>query len=134
MRSNELASFVAEAWRGGRVFSLEDLLVLHEVRIERHITTARAAELFQIGEHEARDVLNRLADRGLVEARGRTRGRRYHLAAALYRRFGELAQYVLVRGFDEIQQEQMVLTYVDRHGSITHRGSGRTVPDSFRAS
>lgn len=117
----ELAGFIAEARRTGREYSLEDLLVLHEIRIERHITTARAAELFQVGEHEARDVLNGLADRGLVEARGRTKGRSYHLASALYRRFGELAQYVRVRGFDEIQQEQMVLTFVDRHGSITRR-------------
>lgn len=69
-------------------------MILHEVRVERHITTARAAEILQVGEHEARDVLNRLADRGLVEARGRTKGRSYHLAAALYRRSGELTQYV----------------------------------------
>ena len=117
----ELAGLVAEARRRGQEFSLEDLLVLHEVRVERHITTTRAAELFQVGEHEARDVLNRLADRGLVEARGRTKGRRYHLAAALYRRFGELAQYVRGRDFDEIQQEQMVLTFVDQHGSIARR-------------
>ena len=117
----ELAGFIAEARQHGQEFSLQDLLTLHEVRIERRITTGRAAELFQVDVQEAREVLNRLSDLGLLETRGRTRDRVYHLAAALYRRFGEPAQYVRVRGFDRIQQEQMVLTFVDRHGSITRR-------------
>jgi len=56
-----------------------------------------------------------------LEARGESKGRTYHLAASVYRRLGEPTQYVRTRGFDEIQQEQMVLTYVDRHGSITRR-------------
>lgn len=117
----ELAAFAAEARRGGEAFSLEDLLVLHEVRRERRITVARAAELFQVDRHQARVVLNDLTDRGLVETRGRTSGLAYHLAAPLYRRFGQPAQYVDVRGFDRIQQEQMVLTFVDKHDSITRR-------------
>ena len=117
----ELAAFAAEARRAGEPFSLEDLLVLHEVRLERRITVARAAELFQVDRGRARAVLNGLTDRGLVETRGRTRGLAYHLAASLYRRFGESAQYADVRGFDRIQQEQMVLTFVDRHESITRR-------------
>lgn len=117
----DLAAFIAEARRGGREFSLEELLVLHEVRRERLITVGRAAVLFQSGEQDARAVLNDLADRGLVEARGRTSGRAYHLAASLYRRLGEPAQYVRAGGFDLIQQEQMVLTFVERHGSITRR-------------
>lgn len=117
----DMAAFIAEARRGGREFSLEDLLVLHEVRRERLITVGRAAVLFQSGEQDARAVLNDLADRGLVEARGRTSGRAYHLAASLYRRLGEPAQYVRAGGFDAIQQEQMVSTFVERHGSITRR-------------
>lgn len=117
----ELAVFLTEARRDGEQFSLDDLLTLHEIRLERRITTARAAELFQVDQHEARETLNRLADRGLVEARGEGRGRSYHLSAALYGQLGEQAQYVRARGFDEIQQEQMVLTFVDKHGSITRR-------------
>ncbi len=117
----EVAGFVAEARQRGEEFSLRDLLTLHEIRTERRITTARAAELFQVEPQEARHVLNRLADRGLLETRGRTRGRTYHLPAALYRRFGEPVQYQRVRGFDRIQQEQMVASFVDRQGSINRR-------------
>lgn len=117
----ELAGFIAEARRAGHEFSLEDLLALHEIRLERRITTPRAAELFQVEQHEARAALNRLADRGLIEPRGEGRGRTYHLAAALYGRLAESVQYVRARGFDDIQQEQMLLTFVERHGSITRR-------------
>lgn len=117
----EIAGFIAEARQRGQEYSLRDLLTLHEVRMERRITTARAAQLLQVDVQEARYALNRLADRGLLETRGRTRGRIYHLSAALYRRFGEPAQYARVRGFDRIQQERMVLTFVGRHGSITRR-------------
>ncbi len=117
----ELAGFIAESRQRGQEFSLEDLLTLHEVRLERRISTARAAELFQVGAHEARLVLNHLVERGLLEARGESKGRTYHLAASVYRRLGEPTQYVRTRGFDDIQQEQMVLTYVDRHGSVTRR-------------
>ncbi len=131
----ELASFIAEARRAGQEFSLEDLLTLHEIRLERRITTARAAELFQVDQHEARTTLNRLADRGLVEARGDGKGRTYHLAASLYSRFGESAQYVRARGFDDIQQEQMVQTFVERHGTITRREAAELCQiDSERAS
>lgn len=117
----ELASFIEESRRQGAAFSLEDLLTVHEVRRERRISTTRAAQLLQVGVDEARQVLNRLVERGLLEARGEGRGRTYHLAAAIYRRLGEPTQYVRTRGFDDLQQEQMVMTYVERHGSITRR-------------
>lgn len=117
----ELAGYLDECRRAGQQFSLEDLLVLHEVRQERRITTARAAELFQVPAEEARTVLNRLVERGLLEARGESKGRTYHLAAAVYRRLGQATEYVRTRGFDSLQQEQMVLTFVRRHGAITRR-------------
>ena len=131
----ELAGFIAEARGAGMEFYLEDLLTLHEVRRERRITAARAAELFQVDHHEARTSLNSLVDRSLLEARGDGKGRTYHLAAALYSRLGESFQYVRARGFDDIQQEQMVLTFVDRHGSITRREATELCQiDSERAS
>ena len=117
----ELAGFIAESERDGRQFSLQDLLALHEVRTERRITSARAAELFEVSPEEARAELNRLVEQGVLEARGERKGRTYHLSAALYRRLGEPAQYVRTRGFDDLQQEQMVLTWVKSHGSITRR-------------
>jgi ATP-dependent DNA helicase RecG len=56
---------------------------------------------------------------GLVEARGERKGRTWHLSAATYRRLGERAAYVRQRGFEPLQQEQMILQYVDAHGTIS---------------
>jgi len=117
----ELAGYVAQARRSGQEMTLEDLLALHEVRAERRITTERAAELFQVDQASARAALNALVEHGLLESRGERRGRAYHMSAAVYRQLGEPAQYVRTKGFDEIQQREMVRTFVEQHGSITRR-------------
>ena len=115
----ELAAFTALSAREGRPLNLHALQVLREVRAEGRITSVRAGQLFQVSRDEARWILSSLVERGFLEARGQGRGRAYHLTAALYRELGESAAYVRTRGFDRIQQEQMVLTYVGEHGSIT---------------
>ena len=61
----------------------------------------------------------RLVEAGLVEPRGERKGRTWHLSAATYRRLGQPAAYVRQRGFEPLQQEQMVLQYVEKHGRIT---------------
>jgi len=114
----ELAAFVAHAERRGEPVSLSTLQVLHEIRLERRLTTAEAAELLQVPIAQARSEMNALVERGYLEARGEGKGRTYHLAAGLYSSLGGGAAYVRTRGFDAIQQEQMILTFVGEHGAI----------------
>ncbi len=57
----------------------------------------------------------------LVEAHYQHNGRTRHLSAATYRRLGEPAAYIRRHGFEPIQQEQMILQYVEKHGRITRR-------------
>jgi ATP-dependent DNA helicase RecG len=116
-----MARYVAEETRGGRPLSLEDLLVVDALLRERRLTTADAALLLQVGEPAARALLNQMVDRGILEARGETRGRVYHLSAGAYRALGEGVAYVRTRGFEPAQQEQMVLSHVAAHGRITRR-------------
>ncbi|MCL4290753.1 MAG: putative DNA binding domain-containing protein [Thermoleophilia bacterium] len=114
-----LTRYVVEQAQAGRPLSLEALIIVNELIRERRVTTAHAATLFQRDESTARQLLNRLVDRGLLEARGEARGRTYHLSAAAYRAIGEDVAYVRVHGFEPLQQEQMILSYVDAHGQIT---------------
>jgi len=116
-----LARYVAEQTGGGHRPSLDELLVLNELAVERRLSTARAAELMQVEEDVARSILNRMVDGGLVEARGERKGRTYHLSPAGYRAIGEPAAYIRVHGFEPLQQEQMMLQYVDAYGRITRR-------------
>ena len=115
----EVARFVAEETTAGRRLSLGDLLVLNELVLERRLTIATAADLMQVDDRAARAQLNQMVDRGLLEARGERRGRTYHLSASVYRALGNPAAYVRVHGFEPVQQEQMILQYVDAHRTIT---------------
>jgi ATP-dependent DNA helicase RecG len=114
----DFARFVAEESQAQRPLGLDDLLLLNHLWINRRLTTEEAARLIQKPEAEARGRLQRLVEVGLAEARGERKGRSWHLSAATYRRLGEKAAYVHKRGFEPAQQEQMVLQYVERHGSI----------------
>lgn len=113
------ARLVAEESQAQRPLGLDDLLLLNHLWIDRRLTTEEAARLIQKPEAEARGRLQRLVEAGLAEARGERKGRSWHLSAATYRRLGEKTAYVHQRGFEPMQQEQMVLQYVEKHGRIT---------------
>jgi ATP-dependent DNA helicase RecG len=112
---------LVEENQAGRDLGLDELLVLNALWLERRITTTGAAGVIQKPEPEARAVLARLVEAGLVEAPGEAKGTSYHLSARTYSRLGEKAAYVRQRGFEPLQQEQMVLQYVEKHGRITRR-------------
>ncbi|WP_198950622.1 RNA-binding domain-containing protein [Kineosporia sp. A_224] len=112
-----------EATRG-RPIDLSDLQVLTELSRERRASTGELAIVLQRSEAEARRLLTRMVERGWVEARGEGRGRSWHLSAAVYRALESPAGYVRTRGFEPLQQEQMVLQYVEAHGSITRAQAG----------
>jgi ATP-dependent DNA helicase RecG len=113
------ARFVYEQDKAGQPLTLEELLILNQLEAERRLNTTTAAVLIQKPEGEARAVLERLSERGLLQARGETRGRVYHLSATSYKALGIADAYVRARGFEPFQQAQMVLQYVDAHGKIT---------------
>jgi ATP-dependent DNA helicase RecG len=116
--SLEFAAYVFEEDRAGRPFSLDELLVLNQLFHERRIDSDSAAGLLQKGAADGHAVLERLQERGLLEAKGEKRGRVYHLSAAMYRQLGQPAGYVRAHGISAIRQEAMVLEYVAAHGRI----------------
>ncbi len=105
----------------GRDLGLDELLILNTLWQRRSLTTDDAARLVQKPEAQTRAALHRLVEAGLVEERGQNKGRTWHLSAATYRLLGDKAGYVRQRGFEPLQQEQMVLQYVEKHGRITRR-------------
>jgi ATP-dependent DNA helicase RecG len=112
---------VEEEGQAGRPLKLDELLVLNSIWQERRLTTHEAARLIQKPEAEVRAVLERLVEAGLIEARGTSRGREYHLSASTYRRLGEEAAYVRVKGFERQQVEEMILNYARSHNRITRK-------------
>jgi len=114
----EFVRLLAEETRAGRDLGLDELLILNALWQNRRLSTEEAARLTQKPETDARTVLNRLVEIGLVEPRGERKGRTWHLSAATYRRLGKPAAYIRQHGFEPLQHEQMVLTYVEKHGRI----------------
>lgn len=112
-------AFVYEQAKADAALTLDELLILNQLQHERWVDAPAIGRLIQRGEAHARAVLERLVERGLIEARGEKSGRVYHLSASLYRRLGTPADYVRAHGFDPIRQEAMVLQYVKAHGKVT---------------
>ena len=110
---------VTESERDGMPLGVDDLLILNALWQERSLSTEEVAHLIQKSQSEARTRLSRLVERGLLEASGATRARTWQLAAAIYRSFGQAVGYVRQRGFEPLQQEQMVLQYARQQGRIT---------------
>jgi ATP-dependent DNA helicase RecG len=115
------ATLVYRQNREGQPLSLDEMLALNHLQNERRADVQTVGRLIQQGEARARAVLERLVERGLVEARGERRARTYLLSASVYRELGSPAGYVRASGFDRIQRETMILQYVEAHGRITRR-------------
>ena len=106
-----------EEWQR-KAMPLDSLIVLSRLRLERRLTTFDLAPSTQKSEQETRHTVEKLTEAGLVEAHGSGRGQTYTLSARVYRKAGQKAGYIHQTGFDPIQQEQMVLSFIDKHGSI----------------
>lgn len=97
---------------------VEPLIVLTRLRDERRLTTSDISPLLQKSEAQARIILEKLLETGLIEAHGAGRGRSYTLSAKVYQQTGQKAAYVRQAGFDVLQQEQMVFKFIHAHGQI----------------
>ncbi|WP_236790758.1 ATP-binding protein [Amycolatopsis sp. GM8] len=114
-----ITKWVLEQEHHDRPLMLPELQILSELLRERRAATAELATLTQRTEGETRTLLTRMVERGWVEARGEGKGRMWHLSASVYRILDSSAGYVRVRGFEPLQQEQMILAFVSAHGRIT---------------
>lgn len=98
--------------------SIDSLIILSRLREERRLTTTEIAPSVQKSETNVRATLEKLVEIGFLEPHGTGRGRTYTLSAHLYQKAGQRAEYIRQVGFAAIQQEQMVLSFIDKHGSI----------------
>jgi ATP-dependent DNA helicase RecG len=104
--------------RSGTAMPIDSLIILSRLQLERRLATGDLIAYTQKSEHATRTAIEKLVEAGLVDAHGTGRGRTYTLSAKVYRHAGQKSAYVRQAGFDPIQQEQMVLAYIDKHGSI----------------
>lgn len=115
----EMARFVLEYEEStGSHLTLPQLRILHELKAMGPETVPELVSALNETESLVRSQLARLSEIGLVEPRGGGRNRRHHLTAAFYRS-AQSSEYVRLQDTDPTQQRRMVLSYVDKFGSIT---------------
>lgn len=120
----------------GRAFDLADLQIVRSLHDDPKLTLGELARLVQRSDVSTRTKLTRLLEEGVIEMRGNGRARRYTLSGATYRAFENPAGYVRVRAFDEPQQRQMIVNYVETHGSVSRREAAElcgTSPEAARS-
>lgn len=110
---------LSEEKRQKRVLNLDELILLNYLWKEREINPNEAGKLIQKGEIQARHLLEQLSENGLLERIKTARQRQYHLSASVYRQMGRSSAYIRRRGFDELQNQQMIVQYIKTNGRIT---------------
>jgi ATP-dependent DNA helicase RecG len=117
----ETVRFVVEHEEAtGRALGLLQLRLIHELKSMGPQSIAELAVGLNESEAHVRAQVTRLVEQGVVEARGAGRNRRNHLTAAFYR-VAQSSEYVRLQDTDPIQQDRMVLAYVEQYGTITRR-------------
>lgn len=104
----------------GNNLTLLQLRIIHEVKSMGPQSIGELSTALNESDARVRAQVTRLAEQGLVEARGSGRHRRNHLTAAFYR-VAQSSEYVRLQDTDPIQQDRMVIAYVEQYGNITRR-------------
>lgn len=104
----------------GNRLNLLQLRLIHELKSMGPQSIAELATVLSESDARVRAQVTRLAEQGVVEARGAGRNRRNHLTAAFYR-VAQSSAYVRLQDTDPVQQDHMVVSYVRQYGSITRR-------------
>lgn len=105
----------------GAPLPVDSLIILSRLKNERRLTTAEIATSIQKTETQVHGILEKLVEAGLIDAHGNGRSRTYTLSSEIYRKRNEKAEYVRQAGFRALQQEQMVLQYIETYGEIRRR-------------
>lgn len=116
-----LTLVLQEETRRGQSLPIDSLIVLATLREQRRANSEQLAQWLQKDSSRIGGSVEPLVESGLLQAHGAGRGRTYTMAPAVYRQLGQRADYTRQAGFDRLQQEQMIQSYVQQHGRITRQ-------------
>jgi ATP-dependent DNA helicase RecG len=104
--------------RLGNSLPIDSLIALAALLQAKRLSAEELATFIQKDSLQARKTLELLNEAGLVQAHGITRSRTYTLASTVYQAAGNKAEYTRQLGFSTLQNEQLVLNYIEQHGQI----------------
>lgn len=116
-----LTLVLQEEERRGQALPIDSLIILATLREQKRANSKQLAQWLQKDSARIGGSVEPLVEAGLLQAHGTGRGRSYTLAPTVYRQLGQHTQYTRQAGFDRLQQEQMIQSYVQQHGQITRQ-------------
>ncbi len=113
--------FIKEREREGKEIDLDGILILSFLRRKREITLNEASEVLQLDMGRAREILNQMCRKGLLEKSGVKKTLVYRLSGEVYKKLGESITYIREKGIDEMRYKELVMEYVKKYGVVSNR-------------
>lgn len=113
---------ISEEDRLQRSLPVDALIVLSVLKTERRATMSHLATKIQKPITDTRSVVEWLIELGMVEGVGNGSARRYMLSSKVYSISNNTAGYIRQRGWDTLQEKEMIISHFDRYPEITREG------------
>lgn len=106
--------------RLGRSLSINSLLILSALQIQRRLTIAEISDIVNIADSRVKANVEKLVEAGLIDATGNSKSRSYILSSKVYKAQDNMVGYVRQTGIDSVKYEAWIMELVQQqNGKIT---------------
>lgn len=113
---------VTEEERLQRAMPVDALIALSVLKTERRATMALLSSKIQKSNSDTKAIIEWLTELGMVEGVGNGSARRYMLSSKVYSITNNKAGYTRQRGWDTMQEKELILSHLDRYKRISREG------------
>ena len=113
---------ITEEERLQRAMPVDALIALSVLKTERRATMTLLSSKIQKSVSDTKAIIEWLTELGIVEGIGNGSARRYMLSSKVYSITNNKAGYTRQRGWDTMQEKELILTHLDRYKKISREG------------
>ena len=113
---------ITEEERLQSAMPVDALIALSVLKTDRRATIALLSSKIQKPISETRAIVEWLIELGMVEGVGNGSARRYMLSSKVYSISNNKAGYIRQRGWDTLQEREMIISHFDKYSEITREG------------
>lgn len=113
---------ITEEERLQRSMPVDALIALSVLKTERRATMALLSSKIQKSISDTKSIIEWLTELGMVEGIGNGSARRYMLSSKVYSITNNKAGYTRQRGWDTMQEKELIVTHLERYKKINREG------------
>lgn len=113
---------ITEEERLQSAMPVDALIALSVLKTDRRATIALLSSKIQKPISETHAIVEWLIELGMVEGVGNGSARRYMLSSKVYSISNNKAGYIRQRGWDTLQEREMIMSHFDKYSEITREG------------